>query len=335
MDQLSDLTGRWDPRTPQNTQNIMQKVDKMARKGDQEDELRTHGMRPVMNMFLQFANFDPYRAVSFDDLHFADSGLWGAHLFPQLKLHLSKLGCHYEAKIDQRFITFPHWRDLNHFDGVTKISFNDGSKHRDISKLFLFAAQGVIEENVDRAGYQLLKCTRIYLNVIMYGGLHVHTSDTLAIGKEYIPMLSSAIEKYDHIPNTKPNEKMHGPLRNIYQRQTNFKDTSEQFVIADLIRDGIDELEDYQKHLMALNDDKIDSSTDTEGTASLGGIHFTIRSQLKALSFKSFTNFHSLSQQEGDQFQIDLADFMSKSLQANSIPLPGNQWIQYMPHEEV
>ena len=55
----------------------------------------------------------------------------------------------------------PRWRNLHHFDSVTTISFNDGSKHRDVAKvlkyldfvyishsddsqIFLFAAVGTL-----------------------------------------------------------------------------------------------------------------------------------------------------------------------------------------------
>lgn len=48
------------------------------------------------------------------------------------------------------------------------------------------------------------------------------------------------LHMYDDIENkgslrgmsTKPNEKFHGPIRNIYARRTNFKDTSKQVLFA-------------------------------------------------------------------------------------------------------
>uniref|UniRef100_A0A0W0FSW8 Uncharacterized protein n=1 Tax=Moniliophthora roreri TaxID=221103 RepID=A0A0W0FSW8_MONRR len=108
-----------------------------------------------------------------------------------------------------------------------------------------------------------------------------------------------------------------------------------QFIIADLIRDDIDELDDYYKCLMADDSDGKEPLTDTESVASLGGLHFTIGSKLKLASFKSFALTNSLSQQEVDQFCIDLANFISNALQANGIPLPNNRWIQYTGDLEI
>ena len=50
------------------------------------------------------------------------------------------------------------------------------------------------------------------------------------------PKMHSHIHLFDDIlakgvtrnMNTKPNEKMHGPLKQLYQLQTNFKETDEQ-----------------------------------------------------------------------------------------------------------
>ncbi|ESK81346.1 hypothetical protein Moror_16703 [Moniliophthora roreri MCA 2997] len=86
---------------------------------------------------------------------------------------------------------------------------------------------------------------------------------------------------------------------------------------------------------MADDSDGKEPLTDTESVASLGGLHFTIGSKLKLASFKSFALTNSLSQQEVDQFCIDLANFISNALQANGIPLPNNRWIQYTGDLEI
>ena len=36
---------------------------------------------------------------------------------------------------DSRFELFPSWRDLYHFHGALNITFNDGKKHEDLSKV--------------------------------------------------------------------------------------------------------------------------------------------------------------------------------------------------------
>ncbi|KAG6822248.1 hypothetical protein H0H92_014638, partial [Tricholoma furcatifolium] len=45
------------------------------------------------------------------------------------------------------FDTMPRWRGLNHFESVMNITFNDGTKNCDISKIFLFAAHNVLSKD--------------------------------------------------------------------------------------------------------------------------------------------------------------------------------------------
>uniref|UniRef100_A0A0W0FYT7 Uncharacterized protein n=1 Tax=Moniliophthora roreri TaxID=221103 RepID=A0A0W0FYT7_MONRR len=87
---------------PEDMTHILNQVAAMAWKGDQKDLLKQYSLHYGQNAFLSFTNFNPYEAVSFDDLHFNDSGLWSAHLFLQLKKHLDKIGQHAEAEIDRQ-----------------------------------------------------------------------------------------------------------------------------------------------------------------------------------------------------------------------------------------
>ncbi|KAG7088002.1 hypothetical protein E1B28_012041 [Marasmius oreades] len=193
---LSDLSQQHEARTPAQTTEVLERVSSFATKGEQEKLLKEYSLRAGKNVFMFFSGFDPYSAVSFDDLHFDDSGLWGAHLFPQLKKHLEDIGRDAETEVDRRFMEFPRWRNLNHFDTVTTISFNDGSKHRDVARMFLFAAEGVIKEAEDAAAYQLLICTRAYLNMTMYAGLHVQTTATLKAGRRSLQRFHTHISVY-------------------------------------------------------------------------------------------------------------------------------------------
>jgi hypothetical protein len=53
---------------------------------------------------MRVANSSPYEAVSSDDLHMDESGLWGAHMFPQLKVHIAALGRLAEVKLNSRYV---------------------------------------------------------------------------------------------------------------------------------------------------------------------------------------------------------------------------------------
>ncbi|KAL0057200.1 hypothetical protein AAF712_016168 [Marasmius tenuissimus] len=159
-------------------------------------------------MFMLLANSDPFKAVSFDDLHFEDSGLWGGHMFPLLKAHFAVFGRKAETALNERFDKFPRWRNLNHFASVTTHAFNDGAKHRDISRMFLFTAESLFSESDDTAVYQLLKCVRAYLNIIMFGGLHVQTETTMAAGRRSIQVLHLMLTMYAQAQYKDPSDSL-------------------------------------------------------------------------------------------------------------------------------
>ncbi|KAF8832795.1 hypothetical protein HHX47_DHR1001873 [Lentinula edodes] len=339
-DQLLDFDNKYLERTAKDTIEILNNARQKAliSKADEEAELKKYSLRPCFNSFFKLAHSDPFAGVSFDDLHFQDSGVWGDHIFEHAKIQIDNRSA--VTKIDNRFKEFPRWSKLNHFDtGVMKLSFNDGSKHYNISRLFLFAAHDVISEKENKAAYTLLKVMRKYINMIMYSGLNVQTSDTIALGhgaiKNFVDMLkvyislSPDVNKtfnvikvhyhqhlYDDIENkgvlrgmsTKPNEKFHGPLRKIYLRQTNFKDTAKQIVrfehqsvVATLIQDEIQILDRYEH-----GDPELPSDLETP----IDNVHFTLGSKLKPISF---------AQLEGEdlifaRIHIRLAEFMSTLL---------------------
>ncbi|KAJ8688724.1 hypothetical protein PTI98_013483 [Pleurotus ostreatus] len=232
---------------------------------EREDLLKKYGLRPIENVFWKIANSDSYRSTSFDCLHMFDGGLFDDHLFKQILLHVEALGRGALTKLDHQMEIFPRWSGLNHFKAITTLSFNDGSKSEDISKCILFAAHNILTRQVDHAGYILLKCMRCYINLRMYAGLHVHTSDTILAGREEVKQLSVLLQEYqakakpefrkkswnfpknhlyihlfDDIEqkgatrnySTKPSEKSHGNLKMAYRRRTNFKNVAPQIVRA-------------------------------------------------------------------------------------------------------
>ncbi|THG93164.1 hypothetical protein EW026_g7995 [Hermanssonia centrifuga] len=150
---------------------------------------------------------------------------------------------------------------LHHFDAVSNVKFTDAGKYEDISKLIVLASSNVILEESCPEGYALLKLIRKYVELDMYLGFEVHTDDTLNAFEarllEYEELLLEYQEYYENDPtakcwdfpkahthkhvvrdirskgvtrnyNTKPNEKMHGPLKKIYLRRTNFKQVEKQ-----------------------------------------------------------------------------------------------------------
>ncbi|KAJ8096372.1 hypothetical protein PM082_011534 [Marasmius tenuissimus] len=206
--ELSDLSKTWKTRTAEETTDILNDVLSFELKRDQEVILKDHSLRLAQNTFMLLANSDPFKAVSFDDLHFEDSGLWGGHMFPLLKAHFAVLSRKTETALSKQFDLFPRWCNLNHFASVTTHAFNDGAKHRDISRMFLFAAESLFSEEQDTAAYQLLKCVRAYLNIIMFGGLHVQTETTMAAGRESIQTFHTMLTQYAETQYVNPSESL-------------------------------------------------------------------------------------------------------------------------------
>ncbi|KAI9445866.1 hypothetical protein H4582DRAFT_2069128 [Lactarius indigo] len=165
------------------------------------------------------------------------------------------------SKVDQQFDLVPRWRGLHHFPAVMKVSFTDGTKFEDISKVVVFAAHNVIPQD-SKKGWQLLYCLRSLSILDLLLSLEAHTEKTILAGRNelkkfadfmenYILLFSGSAEEdnekvkdwnfpkmhalvhgFDDIEakgasrnyNTKPNEKFHGPLRKLYLNQDQFQE---------------------------------------------------------------------------------------------------------------
>ena len=91
---------------------------------------------------------------------------------------LSTAYCH----INYRIANLPRWRNLNHFDHVTSVTFSDARKYEDILKVCLpfdmqiilkfnqmqmtiFATHNIITHSDHPGGYLLLKVLRSYIHL--------------------------------------------------------------------------------------------------------------------------------------------------------------------------
>ncbi|THU90821.1 hypothetical protein K435DRAFT_675329, partial [Dendrothele bispora CBS 962.96] len=335
QEDLSDLSVQFQLRTPVHTLEIFQQVKKCTTQVEKENILKEFSLRPHMNVFLDLNHVDPYFACSFDELHFDSSGLWGDHLFAQFKRHLDALpGRAGSVTVDSRYAQMPRWSKLNHFNSVTGTSFNDGSKHRDISKIFIFAAHDVFDQK--SAAFQLLRALRSYLNMTMYGDLVIQTDSTIESGRSAVNNFSGMIlvrneelakkswnfikmhyhvHLFDDIMakgvsqvfSTKPNEKMHGPLRKIYHHRTNFKNIADQilriqhqFMVATVIRAGLDTLDEYYSA-------PIDQE---ESDLQYFSKHFHLGSKCQPIALQEVENAHK-SDTSFSRFRIELGKFMT------------------------
>ncbi|KAG6370485.1 hypothetical protein JVT61DRAFT_11971 [Boletus reticuloceps] len=211
----------------------------------------------TLEYILALRHSDPHLALSFDRLHSLHLGSWGKHIFGEIKKILSFLGRDAEAMVEKYVSDFPSWRELTHFNTVINITFNDGNKMRDLAKC--------------------------YLELDALIGLDVHTERTLSmiesellvfndILKEYIKLAKKTnvpdlrvewnfpkIHLWKHAVrdirskgvsrnfSTRPNESMHGALREAYDRRSNGRDVAAQILRVDqhtlaikLLRQSID-----------------------------------------------------------------------------------------------
>ncbi|KAG2355792.1 hypothetical protein BDR07DRAFT_1453666 [Suillus spraguei] len=190
--------------------------------------------------------------LSFDCMHVYHGGLWRHHLWRELQFWMLELGREAVLQLDVKY-----WSNLMHFSKVVGVDFNDSSHHEDISRMAIFVAQRILRHSQSKLSYLLLRCICHYIDLDIYAGFEVHTEDSIVAGRqalrecsEYIlksqpvtgkdwnfPRKHASSHLFDDILakgatqnyNMKLNEKMHGPVRDIYHNQTNFKDVTAQY----------------------------------------------------------------------------------------------------------
>ncbi|EGO04618.1 hypothetical protein SERLA73DRAFT_118586 [Serpula lacrymans var. lacrymans S7.3] len=110
--------------------------------------------------------------------------------------------------------------NLNHFGRVASIEILDATKHEGISKMVIFALHNVFDVQLHKPAHLLLKSIHLFLDVDMYTGLTVHTTETIAAGRQALKLFSQDMD-------------LHGPLKDSYRFRTNFKHVAEQILQAD------------------------------------------------------------------------------------------------------
>ncbi|KAG6896264.1 hypothetical protein C0992_009421 [Termitomyces sp. T32_za158] len=394
QEQMWDLSVEFPLRTQSSTEKFFIESISLPTAAAVEKAFKEQGLRPVKNAMWSIKYGDLHHALSYDVLHFDDNGLWEDHFFKVFKsLITSRTDIAY---IDSCFHHMPRWRGLNHFDSVMNITFNDGTKNHDISKIFLFAAQDILSADPKSDGYLLLRCLRAYLNIRMYAGFHLHTVQTILAGKKeleevFTPLMMEYIKQTYGTSNelntitpedidedvsgvtgdleqmlkakswnfiklhlrkhlfsdiirkgasrnysTKPNEKMHGPIKHSYLRRSNFKDYTKQILDADqyllvsgLIRSNIDALDTYEESLLPDSEDTsvvLGSTQSDSFDPSIYDQFQMLGSPMPPITLSQNSESHK-NDKAFDQFRIKLGKFLTRFLPIYGIPLPGGKSI--------
>ncbi|KAG2028914.1 hypothetical protein BDR03DRAFT_988094, partial [Suillus americanus] len=284
------------------------------------------------------------------------------HLWKEVLFWISDLGWEAATKLDANFDALPRWPNLTHFKTVKSVDFNDGSLHEDISKtvksvdfndgsLHEDISKDILCQSQSKLGYLLLPCIHYYIELDIYASFKVHTEETIAAGRvaldKFLELMESQPETnkswnfpkkhmithiFDDILakgvtcnyNTKPNEKMHGPLWKIYLQRTNFKDVAPRILRYDhwlltstSMRTNLDELDNYNQK--ATDDPETNETLDELVADPI--VHVHLGSKQGKHSFSDIMDTHG-TDRAFTNFQTKLNGFLNVFLPQNGIPLP-------------
>ncbi|KAG1838310.1 hypothetical protein F4604DRAFT_1997251 [Suillus subluteus] len=362
-DELLNILKCYPPQTSTHSQEVLKAARAKATAEEKEEKLKEYGLRDVINAFSTMMYTDVHDALSWDRLHFNVS-LYHDHLWAELQKIIVSF---YEA--------FPRWRNLKHLAQVMNISFADGSVYEDISKMVVYAAHEILTEDDCPLGYLLLHCIRLFLELDAYAALEVHTTETISAGRHAVQAFSTYLQQYidksadesdknwnfpklhmcvhifDNIEakgatrnyNTKPNEKMHGSLKDSYLLRTNFRDVAPQIlrinhwqVTAESIRRHISDLDEYESRGSKDSDDPEDSG-DVDDLVSLDDAdspHVKLGSRQAVQTFELIEDTHK-EDAAFTNFRVKLNDFLTNFLLAIQLPLPGGKRVQLRASDKI
>ncbi|KAG2116194.1 hypothetical protein BD769DRAFT_1629852 [Suillus cothurnatus] len=341
---------------------------------DEQSILHTHDSLMYFNyknVFSRIRHVDVHQALSFDRLHTNEEGLWGDHLWKEVKFWISDLGHEAAVKLDKNFDGLPRWPDLTHFSSVIAVDFTDGSVLGDLSKMIVFAAHDILTLSCCKLGHLLLRCIHYYVEFDIYVSLEVHTEDTIAAGRLALQNFSEIMDEYiaqsqpetlknwnfpkkhlishtfDDIVakgvtrnySTKPNEKMHGSLRKIYLQRTNFKNVASQILHYDewlltskSMRTELNELDEYNQQDMC--DPENNEALHDTGASESTTIHAHLGSRQGNHSFADIIHSHGTDRAFTD-FRMKLNHFLNGFLPQNDIPLPDGRRIHLRAEDMI
>ncbi|KAI6018654.1 hypothetical protein BKA83DRAFT_4464950 [Pisolithus microcarpus] len=244
---ISDFPAQCKLQTSKNIVKVLEDACSQDTQEKKEQILIQQGLHDVDSAFMAVVNTDVYCTLSWDWLHANFSGKFGDHLWTELLRILDKARHQTMAMVEKNFSEMPHRHTLNHFDEALSISYTDGQKFEDLSKIVVFTCHDILLQNMEKEGYLLLHCLQAYIKFDLYTALELHMMHMIAAGWESLSTFNMLMQvkpytyAFDNIEakgitcnfNTKPNEKMHGPLKEKYQKHTNFKNIAQQILDID------------------------------------------------------------------------------------------------------
>ncbi|KAJ6610879.1 hypothetical protein B0H10DRAFT_2165954 [Mycena sp. CBHHK59/15] len=333
-DEQSNLSKTAKLRTSGHSQEILNET-RALNADAKEALLKGHGLREVDNVFWNVAYSDPHQALSFEHLHAYSSGLWGKHLFEQIKQHAQHLGPRVAADIDAQFSAFPRWRNLNHFDSVMSTAFNDGSKHEDIAKMIILASHNILERDIDEYKNKISRVLGMDEKEKSweFPKMHWHIHAFLDI------LRKGAARNF----GTKIDEALHGSARNTYLRQINFKDVAPQILksehrtmVGKLICDQIDDIDEIQRCEWDTSDE---GDEEPEGKAPQdvadSDDNVALGSRLPAISFGTLEEKMKADDTTFNRFRIKFSKFFRVFLHTYESQLQDGNPVNFASMDEI
>ncbi|KAL4061680.1 hypothetical protein V8B97DRAFT_2066336 [Scleroderma yunnanense] len=334
-DQISTFLDLCELHTSENVVKTLEEARSQRLADNKKAILATQGLHDVDNAFWIIDNTDVYQALSWDGLHTNSAGEFGDHLWTELQKVLEKEGQNAMAMVEKNLCEMPHWCALNHFDEGLSVSYTDGQKHEDLLLYSCVMMSSCMKKNT--IGYLLLHCLHAYIEYHLYTVFELHTKALATFNTliwRYAKKTANISEKNWNFPknhlgihvfnnieakgvtcnfNTKPNEKMHGPIKEAYQRQTNFKNIAEQILNIDhwlLMAEYICcRIEDYDNYTSTVRGDEAMDGIDNDTNEYY--FHVWLGSAQKPLTFQSIEELNQ-NDKAFNQFRIKLNQFLNK-----------------------
>ncbi|KAG2339941.1 hypothetical protein BDR05DRAFT_977501 [Suillus weaverae] len=244
--ELSDLSKTHAIRSAKDTQAALDIYRQNKSQG--EELLKVLGLHAVANILWIVDHSDPHDAMSVDRLHTVHSGMGGYHLDGELKTILDDVGREAQAAVEKSYII-----SLSIYAWLT------------IVKQLFYAALHVLTRRASPEGFRILHVIRSYLQLDSLIGLDVHTEQTLAMLDAEFLVFDAALKDYVECAttsnthlwthaqrditrkgvarnfSTRPNEKLHSPLKAAYVLCSNGKDVAKQ-ALGDAMDDSGDDI---------------------------------------------------------------------------------------------
>ncbi|KAG0695762.1 hypothetical protein DFH29DRAFT_984879 [Suillus ampliporus] len=328
LNKLHDLSKSFQLRSMQDTMVALNVYEES--KARSEELLKALGLRPVKNVLWGVAHSDPHDAISLDRLHALHLGIW-KHLLNELKKILKFLGCEAESSFEE----------------------DNGNKMQDLSRQSLYSAMNILKQTDSPDGSN------------SYIGFDMHTASTLDAIETELLVFNDALKDYaqcaaessiedlrlnwdfpkthlwKHVTrdirmkgaarnySTHPNEKLHSPLKDAYERQLNGKNVAEQilrinqnkFAIS-LLRGRVNTF-DKQHNLEDDEADDLDAAAEENPAVAQG--HIKLGSLQQFISIQDIENICSLTDRAFQDFHRKFSRFLNTSLPGYGYEL--RRWI--------